>query len=405
MSSSSKNFLDSSERISEVHLCRLCMKNNDHCYNIFSSKVGSGITVRDALIDLIGLQVAVGDGLPLTMCPLCLKKLEEFTDFKKICFESDAELRRRLSRNYFRTIQGEGADGDKLGSPAETKESIQWANEGTSQLGSSVQSTEIYIPVPDWQCSQENIMCNVKEESDEHLGEGTYSVPCTPDPAIISREASDPLATDALVTALGDKNSFLGGTFPGQLGTYTQTFPSLDQMRTDDLFVNGEGEAEGISSANEQTSEDSGGTMALSSDASQREGSEYVPRLKRGKYKEVPLGVKIKVVNLAREHPNWSLATLRNQGSVLLKPKGMLQKWEKDIESGGTRLEKLRMIDEWVTDRFVEARQRGESVTTRTLQEWALSAAKQHISPTFSFTASSTWVKSFKKKLKIVERK
>ena len=57
-----------------------------------------------------------------------------------------------------RTIQGKGSADDKLGSAAGRKNSIQDANEDTSQLASSVQSTEIYIPVPDWQCPRVNIL-------------------------------------------------------------------------------------------------------------------------------------------------------------------------------------------------------------------------------------------------------
>lgn len=44
-------------------------------------------------------------------------------------------------------------------------------------------------------------------------------------------------------------------------------------------------------------------------------------------------------------------------------------------------------------------------VTTRTLQQWALAAAVPFQSENFSFTASSTWVKVFKRKHKIKQRK
>ena len=49
---------DSSERNSESTLCRLCMKNNDSYYNIFTSNVACEMTVKDGLHDLVGLQVS-----------------------------------------------------------------------------------------------------------------------------------------------------------------------------------------------------------------------------------------------------------------------------------------------------------------------------------------------------------
>ena len=51
-------FTDSSERNSESSLCRLCRKNHDYYYNIFTSIVACKITVKDALHDFIGLQVS-----------------------------------------------------------------------------------------------------------------------------------------------------------------------------------------------------------------------------------------------------------------------------------------------------------------------------------------------------------
>ncbi|XP_046407842.1 uncharacterized protein LOC124172444 isoform X2 [Ischnura elegans] len=89
---------DSSDSNSEGNMCRLCMKKNHNFYSIFSSNIAYKITVKDALHDLVGLQVSVGDGLPAIVCPLCVKKLTELSDFKKICFESDAELREISSR-------------------------------------------------------------------------------------------------------------------------------------------------------------------------------------------------------------------------------------------------------------------------------------------------------------------
>ncbi|XP_046408760.1 zinc finger protein 23-like [Ischnura elegans] len=153
----------------------------------------------DALHDLVGLQVAVGDGLPTTMCPTCLKKLTEFSVFKKICLESNSVLRKLLPRNYCRSIEGEGAANDPLGSSVDTKEGIQGVNESTSELACSVQTTEIYIPVQNCLLSRnDNLMFDMKEENENHLIEESYPVRHTPDHARTSSDVSDPLATDGL---------------------------------------------------------------------------------------------------------------------------------------------------------------------------------------------------------------
>ncbi|XP_046407672.1 uncharacterized protein LOC124172289 [Ischnura elegans] len=99
-------FTASSESNSEGTLCRLCMNNNDYYYNIFTSKVACRISVKDVINALLGLQVAVGDGLPTTLCPLCLKKLTEFSVFKITCLESDAKLRNSSGINCFRSGMG-----------------------------------------------------------------------------------------------------------------------------------------------------------------------------------------------------------------------------------------------------------------------------------------------------------
>ncbi|XP_046408697.1 uncharacterized protein LOC124173204 [Ischnura elegans] len=193
-------------------LCRLCMKNNDYYYNIFTSNVACRVTVKDAMHELLGLEVAVGDGLPSNLCPVCLKKLTEFSVFKKICLESDANLRRFGGSNYFRSIQGDEAADDELGSSADTKDFIQDEIQGTSRLTCSVQTTEIYIPVPDSQQPGANILFNLKEENEDPLTEGNYSVMHTTDPAIISTDVSEPLATDDWPTDKGNGGLVQNGT-------------------------------------------------------------------------------------------------------------------------------------------------------------------------------------------------
>jgi len=117
----------------------------------------------------------------------------------------------------------------------------------------------------------------------------------------------------------------------------------------------------------------------------------------------IPLDSKIRMINIAKEHPNWSLQTLQKKGCSLLKKKENLKKWEADVKSGGTRFDKISSIDSWTYDRYVEARQNRQQVTTRNLQQWALAAAAQY--PDFDFKASDSWVKAFKSRHRICQRK
>ncbi|XP_046408535.1 uncharacterized protein LOC124173055 [Ischnura elegans] len=152
------DFSESSGKYSESTPCRLCMKKNDYYYNIFTSVVASQITVEDALYDLVDLKVAVGDGLPATLCALCLEKLIEFNDFRNICHESDAELRNVSCINYSRSIGGEGAVHDNLRSSTDTKDCVRDAVVSTSEKACSVQPNEIFIAVPDIQLPTANML-------------------------------------------------------------------------------------------------------------------------------------------------------------------------------------------------------------------------------------------------------
>ncbi|GFY70869.1 HTH CENPB-type domain-containing protein [Trichonephila inaurata madagascariensis] len=130
---------------------------------------------------------------------------------------------------------------------------------------------------------------------------------------------------------------------------------------------------------------------------------EYEPEEKKRDIKHIPLDYKIKTVNMAKKHPTWSIKTLHSRGCGRLKKKEHLPKWEEDIIKGGNKFDKYALIDSWTYDRFVEARENFHQVTTRNLQQWALSAAGQF--KDFEFKASERWVKKFKKEHKIRQRK
>ncbi|XP_077279989.1 uncharacterized protein LOC143907229 [Temnothorax americanus] len=119
----------------------------------------------------------------------------------------------------------------------------------------------------------------------------------------------------------------------------------------------------------------------------------------------IPLQYKEKVVALAEAHPHWNLKTLQKRGASRLKRKDYLIQWKADVKSGGTRMDKLQTIDAETFERFKEARNCYEQVTTRTLQQWALVAAAPFQSANFTFQASSTWVTVFKRRHKIKQRK
>lgn len=120
---------------------------------------------------------------------------------------------------------------------------------------------------------------------------------------------------------------------------------------------------------------------------------------------KIPLNSKIKVVTLARRNPSWSLKSLQSKGSKFLKRKVDIVRWEKQIIEGGTIFDKYEAIDQWTYDRFKEARQNLQQVTTRQLQQWSLAGANQYVSNDFIFTASTRWVSYFKNKYQIRQRK
>lgn len=117
----------------------------------------------------------------------------------------------------------------------------------------------------------------------------------------------------------------------------------------------------------------------------------------------IPLDYKRKVVSIAAAHPKWSLAALQKKGCSRLKRMEELPKWAEHVKSGGTKFDKYATIDSWTYDRFKEARENNQQVTTRNLQQWALSAASQFRN--FDFKASETWAKDFKVKHRIRQRK
>lgn len=91
--------------------------------------------------------------------------------------------------------------------------------------------------------------------------------------------------------------------------------------------------------------------------------ADYIPEdYEKPSVEYIPLEYKIKVVALAQAHPKWSLAVLQKNGASRLKRKVILLQWKEDIRKGGTRINRLRIINSETFDRFVEARGRLEQV-------------------------------------------
>ncbi|XP_026671179.1 uncharacterized protein LOC108627179 isoform X1 [Ceratina calcarata] len=129
----------------------------------------------------------------------------------------------------------------------------------------------------------------------------------------------------------------------------------------------------------------------------------YEPQEKITKTEHIPLEYKIKVVNIVKAHKGWTLKTLQRRGCSRLKRMDDIPRWEAHIKRGGTIFDKYSIIDSWTKDRFEEARKSHQQVTTRNLQEWALAAASQFRD--FQFKASKSWVKQFKQRHGIRQRK
>lgn len=138
--------------------------------------------------------------------------------------------------------------------------------------------------------------------------------------------------------------------------------------------------------------------------SSEESSDNYSPPMKISKPNDnIPLDYKRKVLRIAAAHPSWSLAVLKKNGCSRLKRMEELPKWLKHVKSGGTTSEKYATIDSWTYDRFDEARKNNHQVTTRNLQQWALSAASQF--EEFDFKASNRWAEEFKRKHRIRQRK
>lgn len=82
-----------------------------------------------------------------------------------------------------------------------------------------------------------------------------------------------------------------------------------------------------------------------------------------------------------------------------------LRRWEEQIQSGGSRIEKLSYISKFTHDKFTAAVESGFMVHDIDLKRWALQAQEEigNLNPIFK--ASHSWIARFKKSHRIVSRK
>lgn len=121
-------------------------------------------------------------------------------------------------------------------------------------------------------------------------------------------------------------------------------------------------------------------------------------RKRKRPYARIPVEEKIRVVNLARANPSWTLAWLKERsGSERLNSIIQLRQWEKQVLSKGSIIHKLNVINGWVYSRYIEEKEKNFDVSNSMLREWAIGAAQKFVYPRFKFEANDAWLAGFKK--------
>lgn len=119
------------------------------------------------------------------------------------------------------------------------------------------------------------------------------------------------------------------------------------------------------------------------------------------KYEFVPYEEKLRIVNLARENPDWTMKTLRERsGCKHVMNRDQLERWSEQCSLGGTREDRRKAINSWVFAKCVDYKNRGKKINNQLLKKWALEAASICIppknNPNNEFRASSWWMLNFK---------
>lgn len=110
---------------------------------------------------------------------------------------------------------------------------------------------------------------------------------------------------------------------------------------------------------------------------------------------EVSFEEKLRVVEMARQKPFWSLKFLRDySGSKSISSRRQLEIWKKHVQKGGSEREILNSINSWIYNKCLESESRNEKYTNDNIRKWGFEAKK--IFKPSNFSASNTWLHLFK---------
>ncbi|KAF7994912.1 hypothetical protein HCN44_004384 [Aphidius gifuensis] len=119
----------------------------------------------------------------------------------------------------------------------------------------------------------------------------------------------------------------------------------------------------------------------------------------------IPLDMKIKIVNMAKKHPEWSIKTLQEKtGCPLIERRQQLNLWNEHIQAGGSQKERNQKIFKWIYEKCIEKKKQNNKtkITTNEIMEWSYEAHKLFF-PNIPIkyknrtNEKSSWVANFKR--------
>ncbi|XP_044003643.1 uncharacterized protein LOC122849114 [Aphidius gifuensis] len=114
----------------------------------------------------------------------------------------------------------------------------------------------------------------------------------------------------------------------------------------------------------------------------------------------VPYEQKVKVVNTALEHPDWTIKMIRTYTQCYVKDRSVIAKWIKQLKNGGTLEQKIKAINEKVYEKCIDyIKNHNENLNYLMIKNWALAAKNALFSENcknFKFAASRGWFTTFK---------
>lgn len=115
---------------------------------------------------------------------------------------------------------------------------------------------------------------------------------------------------------------------------------------------------------------------------------------------------KKKIVDLAKKHPYWSLQMInKHSGCRPIKHTQDLARYKKQVEIGGSSMDRKKQLNAWVYDKYLEHIKENEKFDERTLRKWGLEAKKIFYLDKglkTRFAASRSWMRRFKKDYKLL---